>query len=220
MNSLLGSGTWAAKDFIEDKLMLNGYDGIFFWISRENGTSLCKIDFNNINAMMNKSEHAEANRMAWFQDFYLFIMGLMYWAENKENKLYFYDCNTLVQVDLETAKKIYDGLLGGMYKELKEEHQKEFDIVPKRLPVKLECSISTLKEALYYAESLGDSSLRECLHRLRNYRRCAVDQTIRIYKDFSKHSFTFTNSTDKECLLNGGIILHDYMKANRWSIHT
>ena len=220
MDSHLGSGTWAHKDFAIDKMMLSDYDGIFFWISRENGTGLCKIDFNHINNMINKSEYAEANRIAWFQDFYLFLMGVMHWAEDKANKLFYYDCNKLVEVDLETTKRIYDGLLGSMYRELKETYPKELEISSKRLPIKLDCSISTLKEALYYAESLGDTSLRECLHRLRNYRRCAVDQTIHIYRDFDKYSFTFSNNTDKECLLNGGIILHDYMKANRWSIHT
>jgi len=220
MKSLLGSGTWAAKDFIMDRTSLQSYDGLFFWMSRENGTSLCKIDFMNIYETMNKSEFAEANRIAWFQEFYMYLMGVMYWAEDKANKLYYYDCNTLVQVDLETAKKIYDGLLGSMYRELKEAHPKELEISSMRLPIRLDCSISALKKALYHAESLGDTSLIECLHRLRCYRRCAINQSVHIYKDFGEHCFTFSNRADEKCLLNGGIILHDYMKANRWSIHT
>lgn len=220
MAAQLGSGTWAAKDFAMDKVSLQCYDGIFFWVSRENGTSLSKIDFNQIVYEIGKSKSAEANRIAWFQDFYIFLAGVMYWAEDSANKLFYYDCNTLTQVDLETAKSIYDGLLGKVYEGLKRDFSNEYRISQMKLPIKLECSISTLKNALYHAESLGDTSLRECLYRLRNYRRCAVDQEVRIYKDFDKHSFTFANSTDKECLLNGGIILHDYRKTERWSIHT
>jgi len=220
MNSLLGSGTWAAKDFIMDRTSLQFYDGLFFWVSREDGTSLCKIDFMEIYETMNQSQNAESNRIAWFQDFYLFLMGVMYWAEDKANKLYYYDCNTLTQVDLETAKRIYDGLLGKMYCELQEAHLKELKISRQRLPIRLDCSISALKKALYHAESLGDNSLLQCLRRLRYYRRCAVNQSVHIYKDFDEHCFTFSNRADEKCLLNGGIILHDYMKANRWSIHT
>ena len=61
MNSLLGSGSWAYKDFEADKEMLRDYDGIFFWASRENGTSLAKIDFVQIHYAINESKNAEAN---------------------------------------------------------------------------------------------------------------------------------------------------------------
>lgn len=220
MNSLLGSGSWAAKDFIMDKTSLACYDGLFFWISRENGTSLCKIDFNHISHAIGKSENAEANRMAWFQDFYLFLMGIMYWAEDKNNRLYYYDCNTLTQVSLEEAKSIYEGLLGKMYKELKRDYAHEFKISSRRLPIKLGCSISTMKKALYHAESMGDNSLRDCLYRLRGYKRCAVNQEVHVYKDFDEHSFTFSNNADKVCLLNGGIIMHKYKDKDKWQIHT
>lgn len=157
--------------------------------------------------------------MAWFQDFYLFLMGIMYW-DDSDIKICYYDCNTLMQVSLGAAKEIYRDLLSRMYHNLKKTYSEEYKISKRRLPIKLKCSVSTLKNALYHAESLGDNSLRECLYRLRNYRRIAVNQLVQIYKDFDEHSFTFTNTANGICSINGGIIRHSNKEKTYWQIHT
>lgn len=221
MQAKLGCGAWAVKDFEIDKEYLADYDGKFFWMSRENGTSLSKIDMDHIAQAItdSKNDRAEANRIAWFQDFYLFMGAVSYWSDPNA-KLFYCDGNSLVETDLDNAKRIYEELLARLYREVCRDYKFEHRMANKRLPIKLRCKISKLKESLYYAESIGDTSLLDCLHRLRKYRRAAVSHCIEIYSDFTKHGFGFVELINGKYHLNGGIIMHDYMKVNRWNIHT
>ena len=218
MQSNLGSGTWAHKNFEFDKQHLQNYDGQFFWMSRENGTSLVEIDVERVKSCTHYAS-AEANRMAWFQDFYAFMGNVMYWNE-PDAKLFYYNGNVMMKVSQAQAKEIYRDILTPVYHELKREFRHEYEMANKKLPMKFTCPLSRVKEALYYAESIGDTSLLDCLHRLRKYRRCAINQHIQVGSDFTKHGFTFAEMVNGDCRLYGGIIMHDYMKANRWSIHT
>ena len=221
MQANLGSGNWAYKDFEMDKELLENYDGQFFWMSRENGTSLSKLDINHIKRIVRNenSNQAETNRILWFQDFYVFMSSTMYWNGPKEN-LFYYNGNVMMEINQNQAKEIYRDILTPVYHELKREFRHEYEMANKKLPMKFTCPLSRVKEALYYAESMGDTSLLDCLHRLRKYRRCAINQHIRIGSDFTKHVFTFAEIVNGDCRLFGGIIMHDYMKDNRWSIHT
>ena len=218
MQSNLGSGTWAYKDFETDKKFLENYDGQFFWMSRENGTGLSKIDVEYVKNCTH-SNLGKVNRMTWFQDFYIFMASIMYWRDSNEN-LFYYNGNVLMKVNQSQAKEIYRDILTPVYHELKREFKHEYEMANKKLPIKFTCPLSKVKESLYYAESIGDTSLLNCLHRLRTYKRNAIDQYIEIGSDFTKHGFVFAEMINGECRINGGIILHDYMKANRWSIHT
>lgn len=221
MQSNLGSGTWAYKDFEIDKAHLENYDGPFFWSSRENGTSLTKLDIDHINRMVRNENPnlAETNRFCLFQDFYVFLNVVLYWSEMNAN-LFYYNGNVLMKVNQGQAKEIYRDVLTPVYHELKREFMHEYKMANKKLPIKFTCPLSKVKEALSYAESIGDTSLLDCLHRLRTYKRNAIDQYIEIGSDFTKHGFVFAELRNGECRMNGGIILHDYMKENRWSIHT
>ena len=221
MQSNLGSGTYAHKDFEIDKANLENYDGQFFWMSRENGTSLSKLDIDYINGFVHNenAKQAEMNRIAWFQDFYVFMASIMYWSDPSE-KVFYYNGNVMMQIHHDQAEEIYRDIVAPVYYELRCEFKHEYQIANKKLPMKFTCPLSRVKEALYYAESIGDTSLLDCLHRLRKYRRCAINQHIQVGSDFTKHGFTFAEMVNGNCRLYGGIILHDYMKANRWSIHT
>ena len=221
MESHLGDGRWAKSDFCIDRDSLADYDGKFFWMSRENGTSLAKISIDHICQSINNKDNkmAEANRMAWFQDFYVFMASIMYWNDPKA-KIFYCDGDVMFEITNDQAKEIYDNLLSPVYRAVKRDFRKEDAMSFKRLPIKFNCSLSKVKEALRYAESINDSSLLGCFERIRHYRRSAVEQYIQVSSDFTKHGFTFAEMVNGECRLVGGIIMHEYETNNHWSIHT
>ena len=221
MKANLGSGKWAKNDFDIDQAHLQNYDGRFFWASRENGTSLAKLSCEYILGMINDPNKvmAESNRIVWFQDFYAFMSSVLHWSEH-DSKLFYYNGNVMLKINEEQAREVYNRLFGSMYREVKRDFKKEYEISQKKVPIKFTCPLSRIKEALYYAESIGDKSLINNLRGFRRYRRYAINQYIQIGSDFTKHGFTFAEMVNGVCRLNGGIILHEYMKANRWSIHT
>ena len=223
MQAHLGTSRFALRDFEIDKKSLEDYDGEFFWMSCENGTILYKISDDHIAKTLagnDKKSVNEANRFAWFQDFYIFISGLIYLNENESGRFFYYDGRIFIETNFQTIKNIYDARFSPLYNDMKQHFKYEYSMAEKRIPIILNCPISRLKEALRYAESINDSSLLECLKSLRKYKRCAINQVVRIGSDFSKHGFTFANMINDECSINGGIIMHSYRERCRWSIHT
>lgn len=220
MQKHLGKGRFAQSDFEFDLKFLKDYDEPFFWMARENGTLLCKIGINHINSMIANPnpKKAEAARICWFKDFYVFMFSIKYWSDNA--RYFYYDGCTMIETSLEELEEIYEGHLSHIYREVIRDYKHEYNVAKKRLPIKLRCSISRLKEALYFAESINDTSLIECLRRLRGYSRVAVDQYVSVGSDFTEHGFVFCNTANGESELVGGIIMHSYKNEYKWQIHT
>ena len=72
----------------------------------------------------------------------------------------------------------------------------------------------------HLAQSLNDDSLSNCLKRLSNWTRQAVNHKVEIYLDFALHSFGFCEKINDKPNINGGIIFSPHASQNRWSIHT
>ena len=186
----------------------------FFWLTRENGTTLVKLGYE----MFDTYAQNESWRMAWFKDFLAPIYTLKYYIE--QSRIFYYDKTELREVVWCDVVRIFTDAYTIAYQYLRSLHQDEANVGGKLLPIKIKCSVEYLKEQLRYADTLGDTSLRDCLHRLRRWNRCAVNQHVEIYGDFAKHSFTFAEVINGETHIFGGIIYSEYSSPRRWSIHT
>ena len=104
---------------------------------------------------------------------------------------------------------------------MQEEYPEEYAAI--NVPLELVMSLETEKqvcEAKMFAQSLNDDSLSNCLKRLSNWTRQAVNHKIEIYLDFALHSFVFCEKINNKPNINGGIIFNPNATQNRWSIHT
>ena len=223
MRNHVGSGRFAKSDFEADVKYVEDYDGMFFFLTRENGTSLVKIDPGYIidqitDVFGNDSKSAERFRIFWFRDFYTFITGILYWADEGA-EIYYYNGIELVQIDESKAKGIWSAMYSGLYESFKKKYSSEYKIADKKLPIRFKCGLSYAKEWLRKAEELGDTSLIDGLKRMRNYGRCAVNQEIDIFKDYSEGGFYFEEMVNGECIMNGGLLMTSNGNK-RWSIHT
>lgn len=84
-------------------------------------------------------------------------------------------------------------------------------------------------EAMAYAEKTGDTTLQDCLGRLKQY-ESGGDHEVILYRDFSPLSFYFelTDKTGRR-VMNGGLLYHgspdesfavQLIPAKGWQIHT
>lgn len=219
LRSELFEGTWCHNDFEKyDVPSLEASEEPFFWLCYEDGTSLVHIGATAINSFFK----SEKNRIAMFQDSLTPISWITYHKGVKNKKCFYWDGYILQQISIEDVEAIYAHLIDGIYKEMCEKYADELAIANKPLEVRFSTpeQEQRYKETLKFAEELEDESLAKCVFRLTQWKRCAVNQYIKIGYDFADKSFSFVDMINEEPGTNGGIIYSKHSQQNRWSIHT
>lgn len=190
----------------------------FFWLVREYGTDLCYVGASAIKNWYN----TEANRFTMFQDFKAPICGLLYHRKENVCKVFYWDGLTLIPINFDDIERIYENLCKLSFDNAVATFKYEYEICNHSLEIRFgsEETEKQFKEALEFAESLGDASLNDCIERLKRWRRVAVNQYIEIYNDFTKHCFSWSEMINGKCHINGGIIYHAHKNNDHWQIHT
>ena len=215
----LFDGSYCHSDFEKyDVPALEASEEPFFWLAYEYGTSMVRIGVTSINSFF----ESEKMRIAMFQDSFTPIGSITYYKTYEKKKCFYWDGYTLQEVSIEDVAAIYNRLTDKIYKEMCEKYAVELEVANKPLEIRFSTpeQEQRYKEVLKYAEELEDESLSNCVFRLSQWRRCAVNQYIRIGYDFADKSFSFVDMINDEPNINGGIIYSSYSKQNRWSIHT
>lgn len=197
-----------ATDFHKyDKEALKDYDGTFIWNVRDNKyTTLIKLDWKSYENWLRTEEGQYA--FAQKQDYAAFSLN---YPVSKDGKwyVYFEEDEQIVEQPIEKCRALYKNFTSDVLGVL----MREGITLPTdfKVPVKIECGISYLKEQLRYAEEHNDKSLINCLRRFHDYCKYSSKDHVIIYKDFEERSFTFGLYRDNgECQMNGGIIFHGY----------
>lgn len=199
----------------------------FFWVVRDYGTSLCHIG----PTRMNKLFENEASRFQIFRDPDAPIGSVKWW---NEGRVFFYDGFQLVQIHKVDIECIYANIWYSEIERLKEKYPTEYEMRNKLLEIRMEEQVAErLEKSKEFANSIGDTSLDDCLTRLSKHSRLGVDHYISLFPDFSKHGYIFCEYLNNECRMNGGIIYHGNPKEGYkenssvqlnpsygWSIHT
>lgn len=186
----------------------------FFWMVREHGTSLDYIG----PTRMNKLFENEAARFQIFRESDSPIYSIKYW---RDGRLFFFDGLQLVEISKPEVDVIYENIWHNEIERLKERYPLEYEMRDK--PLELEMSDDTRKlyeETLAFAESIGDTSLKDCVCRLQHHARYAICHKINLYRDFADKSFGFSETIYGDSRLVGGIIYSSHLDNNRWSTHT
>lgn len=219
LRSELFEGTWCHNDFEKyDVPALEASDEPFFWLCYEDGTSLVHIGATAINSFFK----SEKNRIAMFQDSLTPISWITYHKHDKNKKCFYWDGYALQQISIEDVEVIYARLTDDIYKKMCEKYADELAVANKPLEVRFSTpeQEQRYRETLKFAEELEDESLAKCVFRLTQWKRCAVNQYIKIGYDFADKSFSFVDMINEEPGTNGGIIYSKHSQQNRWSIHT
>lgn len=64
-----------------------------------------------------------------------------------------------------------------------------------------------LERNLEYAKTINDTTLQDCLDRLKKADEYHQSET-KVFKDWAARSFEFARLKENKCILNGGIIFH------------
>lgn len=217
MRSELFDTRLCKQDFEKyDTAQLLETDEPFLWMVREHGTSLALIG----PTQMDKMFHSESWRIALMKNPLDAIANILYW--NDETAKYFYWSGyELCRIEKNELGIIYQRIWSGRIKKLQEEYPEEYAVI--NMPLELVMSLETEKqvcEAKIFAQSLNDDSLSNCLKRLSNWTRQAVNHKVEIYLDFTLHSFGFCEKINDKPNINGAVIFNPHATQNRWSIHT
>lgn len=216
MRAELSSSRLCHLDFEKyDLEILNKDNSPFFWVVRQNGTSLTQIGpechfryFTN-----------EYSRISFMRDTLTVLSVILYWSEETA-KYFYYDGWKLHKINKDEMREIYLNIWEPTIKEMVAAHPEEAEVANKPIEVIIcESAIQSLEEAKEYAKSIGDSSLEDCLDRFTHYNRIAVNHRVEIYNDFTKYGFGFTEYVNEEPRLTGGI-LYSEGSEKHWSIHT
>ena len=219
MRAELHKTYYCQGDFKHDLESLNGHLGPFFWMVRENGTELMKVDIRTI--VDNFS--SQAFRMSMFRDPNCQLLDFKYYCGHSMTKIFYYDGYKLVMVpSYEELKDIWYAIAGSYYWEMRKVYQEEYEMCSKPLEVK--CSSIEVKKkldkALEFAATMGDKSLKACIARFSRYERSAIDEYIQIGYDSGEYDFSFAQIRNGKCVFNGGIVFHDNNSEKRWQIHS
>ena len=203
-------------DFERDIEILQDYDGPFFWIVRENGTSIRLVDA----AEMLEMKNNQTIRFTLFRDKYAPIFWITHW--NEPVKYFYYDGLKLQNIEKDDVRNIWDALFSRFYKVLGCEYFSEKTMCNSKLPIRYasEATKQRMNEALEFAESISDNSLKNCIERLSKHNRFAIEHNIIVYSDLADYSFGWEERINGECKMNGGIIYHQDKDNNHWQIHT
>lgn len=219
LRSELFDSSYCHSDFEKyDVPALEASDEPFFWLAYEYGTVMVRIGVTSINSFF----ESEKMRIAMFQDRFTPISPITFRETYEKQKCFYWDGYTLQEVSIEDVKTIYTRLTDAIYKQMCEKYANELEAANKPLEIRFSTpeQEQRYKETLKFAEELEDESLAKCVFRLTQWRRCAVNQYIRIGYDFADKSFSFVDMINEEPGVNGGIIYSEHSQQNRWSIHT
>ncbi len=219
-------GGFCISDFEKyDKKALSDYDGSFIWCVRRSGTYLLKTD---ISLLAKELENNETAR-------YQFVQGqsfLDYVPDSKEFVYLYHDGSEMFP---ELIYVTYDNIVKWAKSKKEKLMNKYSSILPSDLKVKITfgCGLKYVKEQLEYANSIGDTSLINCLRDFRRYTKLSDDHRIVITKDYAARSFFFWEESHGIQRLCGGIIYHGSEKdgyrtagaiqltpSYGWQIHT
>ena len=217
MRAELNDTKFCKSDFEYDLKALDGYDGPFFWMVRQNGTSLQRVGASE----MLKWKENQGMRFQLFRDKNCVIASIMYWNE-PNTKYFYYDGLSLMCVEKDNIPEILDALFTSFFQNMVEEFRDEYDIRDKALEITYasEDTEKKVNEALKFAESMKDESLKNCLENLSRHWRSSDNHVIQIYNDFDPNSFGWAEVVNGKCIMNGGLIYHGYKENNHWQIHT
>lgn len=208
---------WCILDFEKyDLKTLENTNEPFFWMVREQGTTLSRIG----PTIMNQLFNSEECRIALMKDELAPIADINYWNDSSAKYFYWsgYDLNVIQKEDLSV---IFLRIWADSIKKLKKEYPEEYEVIDRPLDLTMNPQIEKLIEEIRgIAESMEDDSFSNCLNRLSNWTRRAVNHKIEIYGDFAKYSLGFCEKINDKCGINGGIIFSPNATGKHWSIHT
>lgn len=191
----------------------------FLWMVREYGTSLVFVGAKSINEWF-KDENW---RIRMFQCNTAPIGAFTYYIESGDVcKFFYYDGLTLKEITSQDVMTIYNNLTKDILKSKAAQYAEEAAVCKSALEIRF-CSEETrekYQKSLEYAQTLNDSSLKDCVERLTKWRRCAVNHYVQISQDFTTHGYTFCEMINEHAGVCGGIIMNSRVEQNRWSIHT
>lgn len=217
MRSELFDTRLCKQDFEKyDVAQLQDTDEPFLWMVREHGTSLALIG----PTQMDKMFHSESWRIALMKNPLDAIANILYWNDETA-KCFYWSGFELCRIEKDELGIIYQRIWSGRIKKLQEEYPEEYAAI--NMPLELVMSLETEKqvcEAKIFAQSLNDDSLSNCLKRLSNWTRQAVNHKVEISLDFTLHSFGFCEKINDKPNINGAVIFNPHATQNRWSIHT
>lgn len=220
------------KDIQYDVEALENYDGAFIWCVRDGDkyTDLIKLDWDKycdyLSTERGKYHFAQCGDYA---------RGILNYRKNDESCKWFihYKSTTdLKPVSWNECDRLYSGFI----KDVLGTVQHEGFVLPTnfKIPLHFGCEFSYVMKQVRYAQKHNDTSLMECLRRLRNYFKVSDYDEIIVYKDFTDRSFVWSHkSRGGKLEMNGGLIFHGYPSEGYrvngsvqlehkygWSIHT
>ena len=219
MRAELYDSRFCRSDFEENDVpALETYDGPFLWQAYCTGTKLLRISRECVESFY----ATEGRRFCMFQHPDLPFSFFKPAAGDDSVRTFYYDGASIKPVGIEQARMIYRDAERGYRERMIAEHAEEFLNCNKPLEIRFmsEDTEKKYRESLEYAKSLGDTSLQDCVNRLSQWRRRALNHYMAISYDFTEHGYCFCEIVNDEPHINGGIIMHQNAEKNRWSIHT
>ena len=219
MRAELYDSRFCRSDFEEcDVPALETYDGPFLWQVYCTGTRLLRISRECVESFY----ATEERRFCMFQHPDLPFSFFKPEAGDGSVRTFYYDGASIKPVGIEQARMIFRDTERGYRERMIAEHAEEFLNCNKPLEIRFmsEDTEKKYRESLEYAKSLGDTSLQDCVNRLSQWRRRALNHYMAISYDFTEHGYCFCEIVNGEPHINGGIIMHQNAEKNRWSIHT
>ena len=210
------------SDFEHDKEVLEDYDGAFLWLCAPSHTYLSLISPEHIAEKISTDNGLYAILQNRFTADYCFAQTY------EEDIVFYYDgkSNCMEKITGAEARRIWQITKESAIFNYEQLHGDESVPTNFRVPVKVAdgCGVKYLKEQLQFADSIGDKTLRNCLHRFQKWYKLNSTCRIVLYRDFCEHSFTFAlliGDGDKwKCVMNGGVIYQVIKGVGSWSINT
>lgn len=203
-------GIFCKTDFEMDKETLSKTDSPFLWFVRKNGTWLVRLGVEYFYQEYDK----EWNRLALFRYAYIWRFS--------EARCFYWDGYDFREIPVSKAQSVYDNIVGQVRLFLANKYPEEVKKCNTPLEIRFE-SKETEEEynkSVAYAQSVGDSSLEDCIKRLSEHTRWAVDHFVLIKKGAFKYEYLFHEVVNGKVLFDGGIIMNPDVIESRWNIYT
>lgn len=206
------------SDFEIDKKSLKDYDGKFIWTVAASHTHLAKIGGDYILDLL--IGHEDRGVYAMLQrNFDADAILSSSWC--CEDLVFYYDGkdDLMVEIQADEAQRIWDAIRDSALCSWKRLTKRE---LPKsfKVPVRFSCGRKYVLEQLRFADSIGDKTLRDRLEWFHNYLKINDSHYIQVGRDFTEHSFTFTEIAtidgEERVIMNGGILYY----SGAWHRHT